>query len=99
MQEKLKEIDSNDLEAVKLMLENNIVNDIDEAIENVPNMVSTGESSMEDVAQNYINESSLLEKMPENLQCYFDFESFDRDMEMNGCFYEDEEGVLWEFVA
>lgn len=85
--------------AVKLMLKNNIVNNICSAIENIDNLICTGETKMEDIAYNYVNECGLLETMPENLQSYFDYQALGRDMEIEGSYYEDNESVLWEYVA
>jgi antirestriction protein len=39
---------------------------------------------MEDVATNYVEESGLFQEVPEQLQFYFDFEAYGRDMEING---------------
>ena len=43
-------------------------------------------SDMEDVAREYCDTCGLLEAMPENLQNYFDFASFGRDMSFEGQF-------------
>jgi len=96
---KMKELDDQEQTAVKLMLENNLATDIENAVENVDNFICTGESKIEDIAYNYVNDCGLLELMPENLKSYFDYESLGRDMEIEGSYYEDEDGVLWEYVA
>ena len=54
---------------------------------------------MEDIAYNYVNNCGLLDTMPENLRYYFDYEALGRDMELNGSYYGDNEGILWEYVA
>lgn len=41
---------------------------------------------MTDVAEQYCNETGLLDEIPENLRYYFDFEAFGRDMEIEGTF-------------
>lgn len=61
-------------------------------------MFCTGESKMEDVAYNYIEETGALRDMPENLQFYFDYEALGRDMEINGSFYTDKNGIIWEYM-
>lgn len=43
-------------------------------------------SDMEDVARAYCDSCGILDAMPENLQNYFDFESFGRDMSFEGQF-------------
>lgn len=43
-------------------------------------------NNMADVAEQYADETGLLDSMPENLRYYFDFEAFGRDMEIEGTF-------------
>jgi antirestriction protein len=43
--------------------------------------------TMEDVAEQYAEETGLLESVPENLRFYFDFAAYGRDMEIEGSFY------------
>ncbi|QOP45543.1 antirestriction protein ArdA [Sulfurimonas paralvinellae] len=97
--QKIEKLDESEKMAVKMMVENHIVNSIDEAIENLENMICTGENSMEDIAYNYIEESGLLQRMPENLQGYFDYEALGRDMEIEGNYFRDENNILWEYVG
>ncbi len=96
--EDIGRLDEHEQTAVKLLLENYVVSDIEEAIENIDNMHCTGESKMEDVAYNYIEETGALKDMPENLQFYFNYEALGRDMEINGSFYTDENGIIWEYM-
>lgn len=58
-----------DLEGAKDMLENNFLGVFD---------------SDEDYAYEYVNDCGLLESLPKSLRNYFDYESFGRDMELNG---------------
>ncbi|QOY52296.1 antirestriction protein ArdA [Candidatus Sulfurimonas baltica] len=97
--EKMEALDEQQQTAVKIMLENNLANDIDSAIENIDNLICTGEVKISDVAYNYVNDCGLLETMPENLQSYFDYDKLGRDMEIEGSYFEDSDGVLWEYVA
>lgn len=85
--------------ALKLMLQNGVVSDLDEAIEHLNDMICTGERKMEDVAYNYVHDTGLLANLEERLQCYFDYEALGRDMELEGSYFEDEEGILWEYVS
>lgn len=43
-------------------------------------------NDMTDVAEQYAEETGLLNSIPENLQSYFDFEAFGRDMSYEGTF-------------
>ena len=81
------------------MLEAGVVNDLDDAIEHLEDMVCTGERKMEDVAYNYIQDTDALSALSERLQGYFDYEAFGRDMELEGSYFEADDGVLWEYVA
>ena len=97
--EKIENLNDEEITGVKLMLENHIVNSIDEAIENLDNMICTGESKMEDIAYNYIEESGALQNMPESLQGYFDYEALGRDMGIEGSYFRDGEGIFWEYIG
>lgn len=97
--EKMSELDKDQQTAVKLLLEANVVNDLDEAIENIENIYCTGETKMEDVAYSYIQETGALQNMPENLHYYFDYEKLGQDMEINGSFYTDDANLIWEYVG
>jgi len=88
---KMENLEMQEKTAVKLMLENYIVNSIDEAIENLDNMICTGESKME--------ESGVLQNMPESLQGYFDYEALGRDMEIEGSYFRNYEGIFWENIG
>ena len=97
--EKIEKLEEQEQAAIKLMLENGLATDINNAIENIDNFICTGESKMEDIAYNYLEETGALQNLPENLQNYFDYEAFGRDMEIEGSYYKDNEGILWEYVA
>jgi len=94
--EAIEGLDEDERVAVGLLLENGVVSDLDEAIEKKDEIYCTGETSMEDVAFNYVEECGLLESMPENLKYYFDYEALGRDMDLEGSYFEDEEGTIWE---
>jgi antirestriction protein len=97
--EKMADLDQDQQTAVKLLLDASVVNDLDDAIENIENIYCTGESKMEDVAYNYIQETGALQNMPESLQYYFDYEKLGRDMELEGSYYTDDENLIWEYVG
>ena len=43
-------------------------------------------NDMTDVAEQYVEETGLLDSIPENLRYYFDFEAYGRDMGIEGTF-------------
>lgn len=47
---------------------------------------------MKDVAKEYAEETRLLDSIPENLQSYFDFEAYGRDMSFEGHFVFTDKG-------
>lgn len=97
--QKMEDLEVEEKRAVQLMLEDYIVNSIDEAIENLENMIYTGEDKMENVAYTYIEELGTLQGMTESLQGYFDYEALGRDMEIEGNYFRDNENILWEYVG
>jgi len=97
--EQLEGLTDDEITGVKLMLEAGVVNDLEEAINNKDNIHNTGETSMEDVAYNYIEETGALSNIPDSLQYYFDYESMGRDMEINGTYFTDDNNEIWEYVA
>lgn len=49
---------------------------------------------MTEVAEMYADETGLLYGVPDDLRCYFDFEAYGRDMEINGKFVETDSGYI-----
>lgn len=45
--------------------------------------------SEEDYAFNYVDETGLLDSLPNNLKCYFDYEAFARDLFSSGYYFAD----------
>jgi len=92
----IKQKSEDEIMAIKLLLENNIVKNIYEALENYEDMICTGESKMEDIAFSYIEESGIIKNLPEVLHSYFDYEALGRDMEIEGSYFRDENNIIWE---
>lgn len=55
--------------------------------------------TMADVAFEYLDQTGELDEMPEHLRNYFDYESYGRDMEIEGTFYYTGGGVYIEIVG
>ena len=93
--EELENFDEYELEAFGAMLEYGYATD--EALKKVQDgdyMYYSGCYSMAEVAEQYADETGLLNSIPDDLRCYFDFESYGRDMEINGSFVETESGYI-----
>lgn len=86
--EQLEDLEEIEIKALQAFLADGC--DFEDAIEHV----NSGDfcyylncSDMEDVAQQYCDDCGILESIPDNLQCYFDFEAYGRDMEIEGNFH------------
>ncbi|MEG1553991.1 MAG: antirestriction protein ArdA [Rikenellaceae bacterium] len=87
--EQIENLDEYEYIALRAFLENTVSQDIDNALKNVNDgnfCIYNGCNNMEDVAMEYVYQAGILESMPENLQCYFDFKAYGRDMEIEGTF-------------
>jgi len=94
--EQMESFDDDEIIAIKLLMENGVVSNLDEAIEKRDEIHNTGETRMEDVAYNYANDCM---EIPKHLEFYIDYEKMGNDMEIEGSYYEDENGTIWECVA
>jgi len=95
--EALQGLEEYELTAISLLLNNGIATDLDNAIELKDDIHSTGENTMEDIAYKYIEDTRALDSIG-NLSSYFDYESLGRDMEIEGNYLKDKEGIIWEFI-
>ena len=74
-----------------------VTDDIYEAIEIVKEcdyMFYDNCNDMTDVAHEYIEQTGMLDNVPEFAQRYFDYEQFGRDMDIEGHFYECGNGFI-----
>ena len=93
--EELEKLDEYELEAFGAMLDYGLATD--EALQKVQDgeySFYEGCNSMEDVAYQYADETGLLNSIPDDLRCYFDFEAYGRDMDINGHFIETDSGYI-----
>ena len=85
MAETLEALDDDEKEVVDAIMSEGY--SLDEALEKKDDcMVYCDCSDMEDVAREYAEQTGLLDSIPENLQSYFDFEAYGRDMSYEGTF-------------
>lgn len=85
MAKMLEELDENELEIVAALMSEGY--GINEAIDKKDDCYVYFDCyDMEDVARQYCDSCGILEAMPENLQNYFDFAAFGRDMSFEGQF-------------
>lgn len=83
--EEIDSLDSFEEEIVEALMSNGY--SLEQAINQKDDvMVYRDCSDMTDVAEQYAEETGLLNSIPENLRNYFDFEAFGRDMSFEGEF-------------
>lgn len=93
--EELSSLDEYELEAFGAMLDYGLATD--EALQKVQDneyRLYDGCYSMSEVAEMYADETGLLNSIPDDLRCYFDFEAFGRDMDHDGHFIETDSGYI-----
>ncbi|EFT95175.1 antirestriction protein ArdA [Enterococcus faecalis] len=73
--------------------------DIEELLEHTDDIICYSDcESMEDVAEHYIEETGVLNALPQNLRYYFDYAALGRDMEIEGNYLVTSHGVF-EYVS
>lgn len=87
-----EEIDNlSDDEVIALQAYLEQYNDIEQALEEVRQgnyTIYYDCDDMSDVAYQVVNESGLLDGVPETLKGYFDYEAYGRDIDINGTFIQ-----------
>lgn len=87
--EALEDLDSEEENVLSVMLEDGCT--FEEALEKIKDrdyMVYYNCDSMEDVAYQIVEESGLLDGVPEKVARYFNYEAYGRDLEIEGTFYQ-----------
>ena len=97
--EAMENIDEDGIKSIKFLLDNNFVSDIFQAIESYEDSVRIYEdSTMQDIAENFIEECYNLDDMPSIIANNIDYESIARDMEIEGNFYHID-GDIYEYIG
>lgn len=84
-----------DSDILNAFLENGYT--VQEAIEKAENgeyRYYYGCDDMEDVAEVIAEENGVFDGVPETFRMYFDFKAYARDLEIEGCFYESDHGMI-----
>lgn len=86
--ETLTDFDEMEVEVFEAALEHGCsFEEASKIISNYEYTVYTNCSDMTEVAEQYCDECGILDSIPENLRYYFDFESYGKDMDLEGSFY------------
>ena len=83
----------------KFLLSNNLVRNLNEAIEEAEDLIIIHENStLEDVAYEFVNECYDLDSLPSIISSNIDYKSIARDMEIEGRYFE-VEGDIYEYLG
>ncbi len=94
---KLSKLSAENITAIKLILQNNIVDNIEAALQLQSNMICTAENNMENVAKNHIKQSYNLKSMMGRMSKYFDYKALAHDLENGGEYHRDTQGIIWRY--
>ena len=76
-----------ELKAVSFLMDNHLVNDFKEALEKYEDVIIHEDSTMEDIAYEYVNECYNLEDIPSIIANNIEYNSIARELEMDGIYY------------
>ena len=62
----------------------NLSQNVEEALDKLNTDGFIQQSSLADYAYEYINDYGVIDCLPETFRCYFDYEAYARDLELNG---------------
>lgn len=91
MAETLDNLSDTEIEIMEALTENGY--DLEDALETLDNVIYYSDcEDMEDVAYKYIEETGLLNNVPQEIARYFDYAAFGRDIETEGNFIFTDDG-------
>ena len=91
--QQLEELEEYELKSVKFLLDYGFADSIEEAINNIDNVIIYENSTMEDMAYNLIQEIYNIDNLPSLISNHIDYQGVARDLEINGNFYEEGENI------
>lgn len=92
MAEKIQALEDHEADIVKALINDGY--SLEEALEKYEDCYFYEGDTMAEVAENYAEETGLLDSIPENLRYYFDFEAYGRDMELEGHWIQTDNGFI-----
>jgi antirestriction protein len=96
--ESVESLDENELKAIRFLMDNNLVNDFEEAIERYEDVIIHENVTMEDIAYDFINECYGVDSLPSIIANNIDYESIGRELEMDGRYFENG-GDIYEYLG
>ena len=81
--------DDTELRKIKILMEYRISDSVEDAIEDLENMIIYENSSMKDIAEEYVSEIVDLDKLPPLISSHIDYDGIGRDIEIDGSFFHE----------
>ena len=81
-------LDGSQKRCVSFLLTNNIVSNLDEALEKYEDVLINEDMSFLDLAYQIVEEQYNLDELPQFVSNYFDYEALARDLELEGFYHE-----------
>ncbi len=94
--EQANDLSDYELKAIKFLLNNYLVKDLNEALEKYEDVIIHENSTMEDLAYELINECYAIDSLPSIIANNIDYEKIGRELKMEGRYYE-EDGDIYEY--
>ena len=95
--EQIDGLNDHEIKMVKFLLQNGLVKDFEEALEKYEDVIIHENSTMEDVAYEFVNECYNLDSLPSIISNNIDYQSIARDMEIDGNYFE-QDGDIYEYL-
>jgi len=93
----LAELEEYQLKSVKFLLDYSIANDLNDAIEKIEDTICFENSTMKDVAEDWLEQCYDLNSMPTIITSNIDYDSVAYELSMNGEYFEVQNDVFQYF--
>ena len=93
----LEDVEPYQHKIVKVLLDNGFASSLEDAIDKIDNVIVHPDSSMENIAEDYISEIIDLDSLPILLSGHIDFKGIGRDMEID-CNFIRENSDIYEII-
>jgi len=90
------DLDDSQKKCVSFLIEQNIVSNLDEALEKYEDVQIYEDVSFLDLAYQIVEEQYNLDELPDFVANYFDYDAFARDLELEG-FYHEKDGDIFYY--
>jgi len=98
MAEQADGLNDHEVKMVRFLLRNGLVNNFEESLEKYEDVIIHEDSTMEDVAYEFVNECYNLKDLAPIISNNIDYEAIGREMEMDGRYFE-EDGDIYEYLG